>query len=76
MTLQDKIDLEKMESFNEGKNEGRQEGIELGEARGMESILFAMLADGEITISAAARRLNITEEEFEQKYQEYQTNMQ
>jgi len=78
MTLQDKIDLEKRESFNEGKSEGRQEGIEIGEARGeargRETILYSMLADGEITISSAAKRLNITEEEFEQKYKAYQSS--
>ena len=46
----------------EGRGEGRMEA--------RTELLIAQIHDGEITIESAARRLNITPEQFEEKYLE------
>ena len=60
MTLQDKIDYEKENSYNEGLEQGRTEG--------MIDILKVMLSDGEITVESAAKRMNMTVEKFKELY--------
>ena len=45
------------------KEEGREEGIGIG----MLKLLICLVNDGEITIENAAKRLNITPEEFQEE---------
>ena len=47
-------------TFEEGKEEGREEGIEIGELK----TLIGLVKDGLISLSAAAKRRNMTEAEF------------
>ena len=59
-------------TFEEGKEEGREEGIEIGEKKGIEigedrgelKTLIGLVRDGLISLSAAAKRRNMTEAEF------------
>lgn len=48
----------------------REEGREEGRMEARTELLIAQIHDGEITIESAARRLNITPEQFEEKYLE------
>ena len=52
------------------KEEGREEGKEEGIGIGMLKLLICLVNDGEITIENAAKRLNITPEEFQKKLTE------
>ena len=45
--------------------EGFDEGIAQGQISGQRILLVAMVRDGEITIESAAKRLNVTPEEFQ-----------
>ena len=47
-------------TFEEGKEEGRAEGIEIGEL----NTRIGLVRDGLISLSAAAKRRNMTEAEF------------
>ena len=51
-------------TFEEGKEEGREEGIEIGEDRGELKTLIGLVKDGLISLSAAAKRRDMTEAEF------------
>ena len=44
--------------------EGKEEGIEIGEDRGELKTLIGLVRDGLISLSAAAKRRNMTEAEF------------
>ena len=48
------------EGKEEGREEGRAEGIEIGELK----TLIGLVRDGLISLSAAAKRRNMTEAEF------------
>ena len=50
----------KEEGIEEGREEGRAEGIEIGELK----TLIGLVRDGLISLSAAAKRRNMTEAEF------------
>ena len=50
-----------------GEKRGEQRGEERGEKRGGEKMLISLVKDGLISSTEAAKRLLITEEEFEQK---------
>ena len=52
------------EGKEEGREEGREEGIEIGEDRGELKTLIGLVKDGLISLSAAAKRRNMTEAEF------------
>ena len=45
----------------------REDGIDIGTNIGMINILICLVNDGDITLESAARRLNITPEEFSQR---------
>ena len=50
-----------------GRAEGEAKGRAEGEAEGITRTLFSLVKDGILTMSDAARRANMTEEEFETK---------
>lgn len=50
---------------SEGFDEGMEKGIAQGQISGQRILLIAMVRDGEITIESAAKRLNVTPEEFQ-----------
>jgi predicted transposase YdaD len=50
--------------FNAGKAEGRAEGRAEGKAEGVISTLVSLVKDGILTESAAAKRANMTEDDF------------
>ncbi|MDY3769554.1 MAG: hypothetical protein SOZ88_01985 [Lachnospiraceae bacterium] len=50
-----------------GKAAGRAEGEAIGEARGMISTLARLVKDGLLSVEEAARRANMTTEEFKSK---------
>ena len=51
-------------AFDDHYESGRQQGIE----QGKELLLLALISDGEITIENAAKRMNMTPNEFAKKY--------
>ena len=67
MTMRMKIWEEREEARAEGIAQGMAQGIEKGMAQGMEKGILAMLSlvtDGLIDSAAAAKRLNMSSEEF------------
>ena len=71
MTLGHRMDADGKEKYNAGKIEGREEGIGIGENIGIDigqvKTYICLVNDGEITIENAAKRLNITPEEFQNR---------
>ena len=55
----------KEEGREEGIEQGIQQGIKQGIQQGINQLLIAQVKEGEITKESAAKRLNITVEEFE-----------
>ena len=53
-----------------GRCEGRAEGMEAGEAIGRMKVLFDLVKDGILTISAAAEKAKMELSEFERQYNE------
>ena len=51
----------------EGRKEGRAEGVAKGVAKGVERTMLEMVRDGFLPIEEAAKRLNITIEEVQEK---------
>ncbi len=51
----------------------REEGIEVGREEGRLLLLVSMVQDGEITLETAAKRLDISREEFKEKMNNYCT---
>ena len=51
----------------EGRQEGRQEGEKLGEQRGVFATLASLVQDKILTPADAAKRANMTEDEFMQQ---------
>ena len=51
----------------EGEARGETRGIQIGEARGFLNALFSLVGDGLLPLSAAARKANMTEDEFKAK---------
>lgn len=58
--------------YESGRQQGIEQGIEQGIAQGIaqgkELLLLALISDGEITIENAAKRMNMTPNEFAKKY--------
>ena len=69
------------DSYNQGKEDGyklgKEEGYKLGEKLGKEEgkidILVSLVKDAVITIPDAAKRLNLSEDEFQKLMSEHQS---
>lgn len=65
MTFERREELIRRDERAEGFADGISQGISQGISKGMTMLLIAQVKDNEITIESAAKRLGITEEEFE-----------
>lgn len=54
--------------YESGRKIGYDQGFDQGISQGKETILLAQIKDGEITIESAARRLEMSPDEFVKKY--------
>ena len=70
MTLGHRMDADGKEKYNAGKEEGIGIGENIGIDIGQVKTYICLVNDGEITIENAAKRLNITPEEFQKKLTE------
>ena len=60
----------KEDAREEGREEGREVGREEGREEGRTELLIAQIHDGEISIESAAKRMNMTPDEFGKRYLE------
>ncbi len=67
MTLEMKL----KEQFNLGKQEGRQEGIIEGLKEGQLKTVYQAIADGALSVTYAAKILNISEDEVRKNAEAY-----
>ena len=51
------------ETWDNIRNEGRAEGITLGREQGL-NVVFSLVADGLVPLDEAAKRVNMSEDEF------------
>ena len=64
------------DALSKGEQLGEAKGILLGEAKGKLFTLISLVKDGIIESSVAAKRLNISEENFLSKMKEAETTIQ
>lgn len=65
--MEDEIREREKRAEEIGEQRREQRGEERGEKRGGEKMLLSLVKDGLLSSTEAAKRLFITEEEFEQK---------
>ena len=61
------------DSYNQGKEDGYKLGEKLGKEEGKIDILVSLVKDAVITIPDAAKRLNLSEDEFQMLMSEHQS---
>ena len=76
LTEYDEVETMKLfqrDSYNQGKNDGFKLGKEDGFKLGKLGILTSLVKDNVVTIAEAAKRLNISEDEFQKLMNEQQS---
>lgn len=64
MTMQAKIQEERDEAHAEGLTEGLAKGLTEGVTKGRVEALYSLVIENVITLSEAAKRADMTEEQF------------
>ena len=71
MAMREAKEYARKQALKEGREQGLAEGREKGLAEGREQLVFEMLLDGDVSVDVAAKRLNLTVGEIQNRLDTY-----